>query len=85
MTRTPTKRELEILRYLNAGMHVGPETPPRRNRAIVARGVAVISVQHGTIEQLLAAGWLDTELKLTKAGRDVADCKAFVRAFAEGV
>lgn len=82
-TRTPTARELEVLRYLGVGMHIG--TASGHTRLVLAKGVAVIRIQQRTIAALRDAGWINGDLMLTAAGRAVIDCKTFVRAFAESV
>jgi hypothetical protein len=45
--------------------------------------VTVIRIQRRTIAALREAGWIDQNLMLTAAGRAIADCKTFVRSFAE--
>jgi hypothetical protein len=101
--RSPTRRELEILRYLAVGMTFGETTSDFKTYPVEAKGVEVTSVQRATIAQLLAHGWIcpnrdgyvvernpdntvrvpDEHFVLTRLGRDVAEVKAFVRAFAE--
>jgi hypothetical protein len=86
-SRAPTHRELEVLRYLAVGMHIGMATG-KNTHPVLAKGVEVIRIQTRTINALCRAGWIaqtDDTLTLTSAGRDVAECKTFVRAFAAGV
>lgn len=89
MKRAPTSRELEVLRYLAAGnMRIGPTAPKSVLHPVLCRGVAVINITTRTVDALLQAGWVMSGIdgfSLTAHGRDVAECKTFVRAFAEGL
>jgi hypothetical protein len=88
MSRTPTVRELEVLRYLAAGMYIQLAPTKQRLHPVIAKNVTVISIQPATLTALYVAGWVDAKFAgkatITHAGRDVAECKTFVRAFAEG-
>jgi hypothetical protein len=81
----PTPRELEVLRYLGVGMHIDAPEKGHLTYFVRAKGVTVIRIQRRTIAQLREAGWIDENLMLTAAGRAVADCKTFVRAFADSL
>lgn len=87
-SRAPSHRELELLRYLAVGMRF--DAPPLGRPQLVplvAKGVTVTTVQVSTVKELLRQGWIAEAaggVLLTARGRDVAECKAFVRAFAEG-
>lgn len=81
--RAPTRREMEVLRYLACGMTIGPPAHLFAHRPVLAKDVVVINLQHATVARLRSAGWLDDEYRITTAGRDVAEVKAFVRAFSE--
>lgn len=84
MTRIPTARQLEVLKYLSVGMHLDRQKLPNSyTLPVICKGVEVIRVQIRTVLALRAAGWIDENLMLTAGGRAVAECKTFVRAFAE--
>lgn len=89
MSRAPTDRELEVLRYLAAGnVRIAPAAPTSGMHPVLCRGVAVINIRARTVDALLQAGWIASGMdgfKLTSTGRDVAEVKAFVRAFTEGL
>lgn len=86
LMRRPSRRELEILRWINAGAElyeVG--TTQYRVGGIAAVGPNDL-VQRRVIENMRAAGWLAFTPRhafLTLRGRDVAELSATVRAFAE--
>lgn len=82
----PTLRELEVLRYLGVGMHIAAPIDGHLTYAVRTReGRTVIRIQRRTIAQLREAGWIDQNLMLTAAGRAIADCKTFVRAYADSL
>jgi hypothetical protein len=89
MSRAPTHRELEVLRYLAAGnMRIAHTMVPGALHPVLCKGVAVINLRARTVDALLQAGWIMSAMdgySLTCAGRDVAEVKTFVRAFAEGI
>jgi hypothetical protein len=85
MSPVPTPRELEVLRYLGVGMHIHAPIGRLTYNVAARDGTAVLRIQRRTIAALREAGWLDGNLMLTAAGRAVADCKTFVRAYADSL
>lgn len=85
MSRAPTHREREVLRYLAVGMAL--ERGDKHAAHVVAKGVRVTTLHASTVRLMIAAGWLgeapDGRVFLTMLGRDVAECGVFVRAFSE--
>lgn len=86
MSRVPTHREREVLRYLAVGMAL-ERVPGTLAVRVTARGVVVTTLRASTVKVMQIAGWLgeapDGRVFLTMLGRDVAECGVFVRAFSE--
>jgi len=86
MNRAPTRRELEILRYLACDMRI--EMSVAGVNPLICKDVTVDTVRRMTVDVLYLAGWIELlpgtmTYTITPLGRDVADVKAFVRGFSQ--
>ena len=86
----PTPQQLETLRLMAAGIELlAPEKPGGRLRLVLDQH-PVRLLQQRTVDAMRGGGWViydpaKNRWILTKAGRDRAECGAFVRFYAETV
>jgi hypothetical protein len=81
-----TPRQLEILKLLAAGAKIPRVEKDATSYAITVNGVVVQRTLINTTHQMAINGWIAFNgekdgYELTRAGQDVVDVKAFVRAF----